>query len=306
MDDFLGSFVIIMAIAVRMATPFLFASLGELFSQRSGVFNLGVEGIMMMGAFSAFYMVLRWESVLLGLLVSLIIGACMGLIMALVSVTFRAAQGIAGIGLYMVGWGLSGALFRLLVGGVTTIQSLPIYRIFILGDIPYIGRIFFQHNLIVYASYLLVPVAWFVLYKTEWGLKVRAVGHTPEAADSLGISVAKIRYQCVILGSMMAGLAGAFLSVGHAYIFADAMTAGRGFIAVALVYFARWSPWGVLLGSLLFSIAYSFQLFIQVLGIKFPYEFAVVIPYALVIVVLALSYRRVWSPAALGKPFIRE
>lgn len=298
--------VLVIGIAFRMATPFLFASLGEMFSQRSGVFNLGVEGIMMLGAFSAFYVVLRWESVLLGVLLALLVGAIMGLLMAITSVTFRAAQGIAGIGFYMLGWGLSGALFRLLVGGVTTIPSMPIQRIPLLSDIPFIGTVFFHHNIFVYVAYLLVPVAWWVLFKTRWGLKVRSVGHTPEAADSLGISVARIRYQCVILGSMMAGLAGAFLSVGHSYIFADAMTAGRGFIAVALVYFARWSPWRVLMGAFLFSMAYSFQLYIQVLGIDFPYEFALIIPYLTVIIVLALSFGRVWSPAALGKPFVRE
>ncbi|MEW8959121.1 hypothetical protein MHOCP_03670 [Moorella humiferrea] len=300
-----GLLVGIMATGIRLATPFLLAAIGEMFVQRSGVFNLGVEGIMLLGAFMAFFVTLQTGNYYLGILVSLAVGALLGALMGVVSITFKAEQGISGIGLYMIGWGLSGLLFRLYLGFITTIEGLRPLKIPILGDIPYIGAILFQHNWLVYLAYILVPVSWIVLYKTPWGLKVRAVGTTPEAADTLGISVDSIRYQCLILGGMLAGLAGAFLTVGQANMFADNITAGRGFIAVALVYFGRWSPLGILAGSLLFSIASSFQLWVQVLGIKVPYEMAVILPYVITIIALAVSFGRVWAPAALGKPYER-
>jgi simple sugar transport system permease protein len=297
--------IVILATGIRLAVPFLLAALGEMFTQRSGVYNLGVEGIMMMGAFTGFFATMQSGSPLLGIMVSLVVGALMGIIMAVVSVTFKAEQGISGIGLYMLGWGLSGLLFRLYVGGVTTIDGLKPIAIPGLSEIPFLGPIFFNHNALVYTAFLLVPITALVLYKTSWGLNVRAVGTKPEAADTLGVSVQGIRYQCLIIGSMLAGLAGAFLTIGHANMYADNITAGRGFIAIALVYFGRWSPLGILLGSLLFSMADSFQSMVQVMGINFPYELAVILPYVVTIIALAVSFGRVWGPAALGKPFQR-
>jgi ABC-type uncharacterized transport system permease subunit len=295
----------ILATGVRLATPFLLAALGEMFTQRSGVFNLGIEGIMLVGAFIGFFATLHLGNPVFGILASLGVGAMMGVLMALVSVTFKAEQGISGIGLYMFGWGLSGLLFRLYVGGITSIKGLQPVKIPLLGDIPGLGPILFHHNVLVYLVYLLVPLAWFVLNRTPWGLKVRAVGTKPEAADTLGVSVDRIRYQCLILGSAMAGLAGAFLTVGQANMFVDNITAGRGFIAIALVYFGRWNPWGILAGSLLFSMADSLQSMIQVLGINFPYELAIILPYLVTIVALAVSFGRIWAPAALGRAYER-
>ncbi|MDI6880577.1 MAG: ABC transporter permease [Desulfitobacteriaceae bacterium] len=297
--------IVILATGIRLAAPFLLAALGEMFTQRSGVYNLGVEGIMMMGAFVGFFITLIGGSPLLGIAASLVVGALMGLLMAVVSVTFKAEQGISGIGLYMLGWGLSGLLFRLYVGAITTIDGLKPVAIPLLSDIPFLGPILFNQNGLVYSAFLLVPISAFILYKTTWGLNVRAVGTMPEAADTLGVSVQGIRYQCLIVGSMLAGLAGAFLTVGHANMYADNITAGRGFISIALVYFGRWSPWGIMLGALLFSMADSFQSMVQVLGINFPYELAVVLPYVITIFALAISFGRVWGPAALGKPFQR-
>ena len=307
MEGVMNSAIIIsiLATGIRLAIPYLLAALGEMFTQRSGVYNLGVEGIMMMGAFAGFFATLHLGSPLLGIVASLAIGALMGLLMALVSVTFKAEQGISGIGLYMFGWGLSGLLYRLYVGGITSINGLKPIKIPLLSDIPGLGPILFDQNLLVYTALVLVPLSGFILYKTSWGLNVRAVGNKPEAADTLGVSVVRIRYQCLIVGSMLAGLAGAFLTIGQANMYADNITAGRGFIAIALVYFGRWSPWGILLGSLLFSMADSFQSMVQVLGINFPYELAVILPYVVTIIALAISFGRVWAPAALGKPFQR-
>ncbi len=307
MEGVMNSAIIIsiLATGIRLATPYLLAALGEMFTQRSGVYNLGVEGIMMMGAFAGFFATLHSGSPLMGIVASLLIGALMGLLMALVSVTFKAEQGISGIGLYMLGWGLSGLLYRLYVGGITSIDGLKTIKIPLLSDIPFLGPIIFDQNVLVYTALVLVPLSGFILFKTSWGLNVRAVGNKPEAADTLGVSVERIRYQCLILGGMLAGLAGAFLTIGQANMYADNITAGRGFIAIALVYFGRWSPWGILLGSLLFSMADSFQSMVQVLGINFPYELAVILPYVVTIIALAISFGRVWAPAALGKPFQR-
>ena len=300
-----GILVGIIATGIRLAIPYLLAALGEMLTQRSGVYNLGLEGIMLMGAFFGFYVTFISHSPMLGLLAAVLAGALMGLLMAFISVTLQAEQGISGIGLSLLGWGLSGLFFRLYVGGIQTIEGINPWKIPFLGDIPVIGPMFFNHNMIAYFAFLLVPISWFVLFRTTWGLSVRAVGMTPQAVDTLGVSVTKIRYQCLILGGMLAGLAGATLTVANTHMFVDNITAGRGFIAIALVYFGRWSPWGILAGSLLFSMADSFQLWVQVLGINFPYELAVMLPYIVTIVALMVSFGRVWPPAALGKPYER-
>jgi len=307
MADFIdqGILIGVVATGIRLATPYLLAALGEMLSQRSGVFNLGLEGIMLMGAFTGFYVTFISQSPMLGLAAAILVGGLMGLLMAFVSVTLQAEQGISGIGLSMLGWGLSGLFFRLYVDGIQTIAGLKPWKIPFLSEIPLLGLMFFNHNVIVYFAFLMVPIFWFVLFRTTWGLSVRAVGMTPQAVDTLGVSVTRIRYQCLIIGGMMSGLAGATLTVANTHMFADNITAGRGFIAIALVYFGRWSPWGILAGSLLFSMADSFQLWVQVLGINFPYELAVMLPYIVTIIALMVSYGRVWPPAALGKPYER-
>jgi len=169
-----------------------------------------------------------------------------------------------------------------------------------------IGDIFFNQNMLVYLAFLLVPAAWFVLHKTTLGLKIRAVGENPEAADSLGVSVSRVRYFTVILGGVLSGVAGASLSIALLNVFQQNMTAGQGFIAVALVYFGGWRPWGILGGALLFSLVNALQLWIQVLGVPIPSELAVMMPYVLTILVLTVSVSKVRGPSALTKVFERE
>ena len=296
----------ILASGVRLATPYLYAAIGETFSQRSGVLNLGVEGQMLLGAFAAFYVALTTGSLRLGLFVAMLVGAAMGLAMAFVTIALRAQQGISGIGFYLFGLGLSDLLFQKLLGTVETVKGFPRLVVPVLSEIPIIGEIFFRQNILVYAALLLVPAAWFVLNKTVLGLKIRAVGENPDAADSLGVSVAKVRYFTVVLGGTFSGLAGASLSIALLNVFQQNMTSGQGFIAVALVYFGGWRPWGVLGGALLFSMVNSLQLWIQVLGIPVPSDLAVMMPYVLTILVLVASVSRVRSPAALTRPFERE
>jgi general nucleoside transport system permease protein len=290
---------------IRLATPYLFASLGEMFAQRSGVVNLGVEGIMLMGAFMGYYTVLQTGNPWLGLLVALITGALMGLLMAVISVTMQAEQGISGIGLSLFGLGLSSLLMKVLVGTPTGVSGFQPLDIPGLTDIPVIGPLFFSYTVPTYLAFALVPVTWFVLTRTTFGLKVRSVGQNPEAADSLGVSVAKTRYATVILGAALAGVAGASLSISILNIFQENMTNGMGYIAVALVYFGGWRPLGILGGALLFSLVNALQLWIQVLGLPISPDFAVMLPYVLTIVVLALTARQIRQPAALTKPYER-
>jgi simple sugar transport system permease protein len=295
----------ILASGIRLATPYLYASIGETFSQRSGVLNLGVEGQMLLGAFAAFYVTFTTGSLWLGVLAALLIGMVMGLMMAFVSINLQAVQGISGIGFYLFGLGVSDLLFQKLLGTVETVSGFRPVHIPWLSDIPILGEIFFSQNILVYGAYLLVLVAWFVLNKTTLGLKIKAVGESPQAADSLGVSVAKVRYFTITLGGMLSAMAGASLSIALLNVFQQNMTSGLGFIAVALVYFGGWRPWAVMAGALLFSMVNSLQLWVQVLGIPIPSDFAVMMPYVLTIIALVVSVQRVRPPSALTKPFER-
>lgn len=295
----------VFASTIRLATPYIFASLGEMFGQRSGVLNLGVEGIMLMGAFFAFYAVLMTGSLLLGVLAALLIGLLMGLAMAFISVTLKAEQGISGIGLYLFGLGMSDLLFQKWVGTPKSVSGFPPIYIPVLSDIPLIGDVLFHHNILVYLAFALVPISAFVLNHTPFGLMIRAAGQNPEAADAMGVNVARVRYITVSMGGMFSGLAGASLSIALINTFQQNLTSGLGFIAVALVYFGRWKPYGVLAGALLFSFVNAIQLQVQAIGIKIPSEFAVMLPYVITIIALVFASKRVEKPTALTKPFER-
>jgi general nucleoside transport system permease protein len=295
----------ILTSGIRLATPYLYASIGEMFGQLSGVLNLGVDGIMLMGAFFGFYITYETGNPWLGLLAAIIIGALMGITMAFISVTLKAEQGISGIGLYLFGLGVSDLLFEETLGTIRTVSGFQPIHIPYLSDIPIIGPLFFQHNIIVYGAFALVPIAWLVLNKTTWGLKIKSVGQNPAAADAMGVSVTGVRYTAEIIGGILAGVAGASLSIALLNVFQQNLTFGMGFIAVALVYFGGWSPVGMLLGSMLFSLVNAFQLWIQVKGVPISPDFANMLPYILTILALIFAVRKVNQPAGLSKPFQR-
>ncbi len=295
----------ILSSGIRLATPYLYASMGETFSQRSGVLNLGVEGQMLLGAFAAFYVTFITGNLWFGMLAAIITGLLMGLAMAFVSINLQAVQGISGIGFYLFGLGMSDLLFQKLLGTVETVSGFKPVYIPWLSDIPIIGEIFFNQNILVYGAYFIVFAAWFVLNKTTLGLKIKAVGESPQAADSLGVSVSKVRYFAVAFGGIMSGIAGASLSIALLNVFQQNMTSGLGFIAIALVYFGGWRPWVVMGGALLFSMVNSLQLWVQVLNIPIPSDFAVMMPYVLTILALIVTVQRVRPPSALTKPFER-
>lgn len=293
------------ASTIRLATPYLLAGLGETLAQRSGVLNLGLDGMMLLSAFSAFYTVNQTGDLMLGLLAAVLTGALMGLAAAFVNITLKAKQGISGIGFYLFGLGMSDLLFQTLIGTPKTVSGFPRIALPGLSSLPVVGDVLFNHNALVYLAFALVPVMWFVLNKTNFGLMVRAVGQTPEAADAMGISVARVRYLTVIIGGVLAGLAGASLSIALINTFQQNLTGGLGFIAVALVYFGGWRPVGILLGSLLFSFVNALQLQISVVGLNIPSEFAVMSPYVITLVVLIFASKRRDKPDALTKPFQR-
>lgn len=305
-----------LTLTIRFAVALMIASMGEMFNQKAGIFNLGCEGIMTMGAFLGLLVPYSYggaESVpffinFLGLVAGAAAGALMGLIFGIIVITFRAPQGIAGIGMQMFGVGLAGTFFRSYIGGSQSITGITAYPIPLLSDIPVIGNILFTHNPIIYFCYALIPVTWFIIYKTPWGLKVRACGTHPRAADSLGINVTRVRYQSLAIGGAMAGFAGAFLTLCQAKMFTANIINGRGFIAVALVYFGQWHPVKIFLGALLFTFAQVFQTQVQIFIPSFPYyEFLTMLPYILVIIVLAFNRKsNKFGPSALGKPFNRE
>ena len=292
--------------AIRLAVPYLYASLGETFGQRSGVLNLGVDGIMLMGAFSAYYTILELKSPWLGLLVGLTVGMLMGIGMAYTSVTLQAEQGIVGIGVFLFGLGFSDLLFQKLVGTPLPIEGFAKIDLPLLSEIPEVGKELFSHSIIVYAAFLLVPFLTIVLSRTTIGLKIKSVGENPEAADTLGVSVTKVRYGTVIFGSTMAGVAGAALAI-ELGIFQQNLTNGIGFIAVALVYFGAWRPIGVLAGSMLYGLVNATVLQLKTLGI-IPLslsDIASMAPAIITILALVLAVQRQRQPAALTKPYER-
>jgi len=297
----------VFASAIRLATPYIFAGIGETFGQRSGLLNLGVDGIMLMGAFFGFYAVFLTQSLVLGLVVALLVGSLMGLAMAFISVTLKAEQGISGIGMYLFGLGMSELLFQKLIGTPKSVEGFTDIYIPGLSDIQFlgIGEIFFRHNLLVYVAFALVPIAAFVLNRTPFGLAIRAVGQNPAAADAMGINVTRVRYITATLGGMLAGLAGASLSIALLKVFQQNLTSGLGFIAVALVYFGRWKPFGVMAGAMLFSFVNALQLQISAIGVDIPAEFAVMAPYVITIIALVFASKRTEKPTALTKPFER-
>lgn len=309
MSEFFTSAVIVATLAsgIRLAVPFLLAALGEMVGQRSGVLNLGVEGVMLLGAFGGYYTVLQTDNVWAGLAVGLGVGLVLGLLTAVISVTLLAEQGISGIGIYLFGLGMSDLLYQRWVGTPTPIKSFPKVEVPGLSSLPLVGETLFSHNPVVYVALLLVPGALYAINRTTWGANVRAAGENPDAADSLGVSVVAVRYSAVTVGGAMAGAAGAFLAI-ELGIFQQNMTNGQGFIAVALVYFGAWRPIGVLLGSLLYGTAAAMVIQLKTLGVIPPSasELAAMAPALITVVALVFVARRFTQPAALTQPFQRD
>jgi general nucleoside transport system permease protein len=298
----------ILAASIRLATPILLAALGEIFVERAGILNLGLEGTMLMGALGGFLGGYWTGNLWIGLLAGTLAGVVFGLLMGLMSITIKADQVVTGLGITILGSGLSTLLFRLAFGlrsQPPTLKIFPSLPVPGLSSIPIIGPILFQHNILVYITLLLVPVASLLLYRTHFGLKIRAVGENPDAADTRGIRVNRIRYLSLIIGGALAGLGGSYFVLGSLGLFWTQMTAGRGFIAVAVVIFSRWDPVRALGGALLFGLASALQISLQTLRVPIPSEILLMLPYIITIIVLVGVSRRAEFPGAFAVPYRR-
>jgi ABC-type uncharacterized transport system permease subunit len=297
----------LLASTVRNATPLAFAALGGLFSERSGVINIGLEGMMLTSAFAGVAGAHFSGSTVIGLLVALAVGLLLGLLHAVATITFEADQIISGTAINLLALGGTGFLMVVFFGAGGTsprIDRFDSIAIPGLSDLPIIGQALFNQSVLVYLLYLLVPISFYVLYRTPFGLRLRAVGEVPEAVDVAGVSVVRMRYMGVSLSGVLAGLSGAFLSMSLLSAFTEGMTNGRGFIALAALIFGRWNPVGAFGAAVLFGAAQAWVF--RGVELAIPQEFIEMIPYVLVIVALVGFGGRATPPAAIGKPYRKE
>lgn len=301
-------FVSLLAGTVRMATPIIIPALGQLYTQRAGILNLGVEGTMLMGAISGFLFACLTGNLWLGLIAGIAAGAIYSVVMAWLSVTMRANQVIAGIGMNILASGIAAYIYRLVFGIRALPENVEIFpEIAIpgLSKIPLLGTILFDHNILVYIGFLLIPLTWFILEKTTFGLKIKAVGEHPRAADSKGISVGKIRYAAVIIGGAYAGMGGAFMTIAYLSTFTENIIGGFGFIAVSVVIFARFQPVRTMWGALLFGFASALQLRLQAQGVAVPSQILLMLPYIFTIIALIFASKKAEFPSAYTIPYSR-
>jgi general nucleoside transport system permease protein len=306
-DDILTSLGTLLASTIRNATPLIFAALGGMFSERSGVVNIGLEGLMLISAFAGVVGAFLSGSALVGLGFGLAAGLLFALIHALMCITFEADQIISGTAINLLALGGTGFLMVLIFGSGGTSPRVSGFKevaIPLLSDIPLIGPALFNQSLLVYLMYALIPITWFVVFRTPFGLRLRATGEVPEAVDTAGVSVARMRYYGVALSGLLAALGGVYLSMGILSAFTENMTVGRGFIALAALIFGRWNPIGAAGAALLFGfgLAVSFQVPQEAI----PIEFIQMLPYILTIVALAGFGGRAIAPAAIGRPYRKE
>lgn len=297
----------ILAGTIAAATPLIFAGLGELVAERTGVINLGVEGMMLVGAIAGFAFAAQYDaSVASALLVGGIVGTLMALIFAFFTLSLSTNQSACGLALTIFGIGISAFIGQNYVS--MALPGLEGINIPLISEIPVLGPILFQHNYVVYLSMLAFVVIWWVLTKTRLGLLLKAVGESPESAHAMGYNVLAIRYCAVLFGGAMAGIGGAFLSTVYTPMWIENMVAGRGWIAIALVVFATWKPTRLMLGAYLFGGVTILQFHAQALGLNVPNELLSALPYVATIVVLVLISRnkkhlKLNLPASLGKTF---
>lgn len=300
----------LLAAAVGAGTPLLYAALGEILCERSGVLNLGVEGMMLVGAVCGFLAAVETKSPGAGVVAAMLAGGALAAVHAFMTVTLRVNQIISGLALALFGTGVSSYLGKHLIGVPLPVNPVPL-PIPGLAEIPFLGPVLFRQDPLVYASYLLVPLTWFWIHRTRPGLHLRAVGENPATADAMGVSVYRVRYGCILAGGMLAGLGGAYLSLFYAPCWVENMTAGRGWIALALVIFAVWSPMRAMAGAWLFGGIEALGFRIQVLGAVVSPFFLKMLPYLFTIVVLVFftawnRRKRIGAPEALGLPYERE
>jgi simple sugar transport system permease protein len=300
-------YIALLAAAVRMAAPLIFTSIGETVCEHAGVVNVGLEGTMLIGAWAAFMGMYYSGSGLVGVGSAIVGGMIITAVLGYICITRGANQIISGIVVTIFAVGFTSLMYRQMFRGAPpSVESFAPYPIPLLSDLPVLGRILFQHTLLVYAAFLTVPLAYILIYRTQFGLCLRAAGELPAAVDTAGVNVQAIRYAGILICGALAGLGGAALSIGQLNQFTDNLTAGRGYLALAIVLLGRWDPFKVLLGALFFAAADAMQLRLQVLGFVIPKEVLGMIPYVLAITAMAIFVRQLRMPAAMARPYGRE
>jgi simple sugar transport system permease protein len=298
------------AALVRISTPLLFATLGELISERSGVLNLGIEGIMLLGAMVGFTAAYFSGNLWIGVAAALATGALAGLLMSFLAVVLGVSQHVSGIGMTLLATGLAFYFYRLIFGqpasppNVVPFQPLPVP---VLSEIPLVGPVLFNQTPLTYIALLAVPAIAFLLYRTAWGLDVRTVGENPRAADAGGVSVWGMRTQALVIGGALMAVGGAYLTISQFNAFTFGVISGRGWVSIALVVFGLWSPWRCAAGALLFAALEALQLRLQATNVfHVPYQLFLMLPFVMTIVAMALVSRNARAPAALLVPFRKE
>lgn len=301
--------VLFLEASVRLGIPLALAAIGETISERSGVINIGLEGSIIAGALGGALGALAFESAGLGVAAGAAAGLLAALVFAVFAIGLGADQIITGTAVTLGGLGMTGAVYQARFGATGTelsLPTLPAVAIPVLSEIPLVGSALFDQALTAYLAYLLAPAAWWYLYRTAPGLELRAVGESPDAAKAAGVAVLRVRFFATLFGGAMAGVAGAHLALAHAGTFAEGMSAGKGFIAIAVVVLGRWNPMLVLVAALFFGAATALQFFLQALGLDVPYQAFLALPYVLTLAALAGWVGRARAPAALALPWDPE
>lgn len=295
--------------AIHLSMPLIFAAIGGLISERAGVINIALEGKMLFGAFVGVVAVWWSGSPTIGVLAGIAIGIALGTLHAFFAVTLRADQIVSATAINLLALGITGALIASVWGqpGISpSVEQVPSLTVPGLAALPWVGRIFSDLTALDYTGFALVPLAYYFLFHTPWGLRVRACGESPEAAASTGVQVIRTRYLAVIVSGVLASLGGVYLSLAAVGVFQAGMTQGRGFIALAAVIFGKWLPFPVFGGALLFGLADAFQFRAQAVGLNVPHELLIALPYVVAIVALATFVGRATAPAAIGQPYVKE
>jgi len=299
--------VSLFAAAIRLSIPIIAAAVGEVFAERAGILNIGIEGMMLMGAFGAVIGSYYSGSPWVGLLSGMLFGAILGLIHAYAAITLRINQVVSGIAINLFALGATTTMARILFHEQRTqVASFDELAIPVCKGIPVLGPVLCEHAFLVYLVVAIAFLSQYILFRTTLGLRIRAIGEYPKAADSAGIRVLFIKYACTVFGGVMAGIAGSFLSLVQLNLFVDNMSAGKGWIALTAVVFGRWSPVGAMLGGLLFGMVEAIGLRVQALGLPIPHELLLMLPYLATLLVFTGVVGRTRAPASLGKPYAKE
>lgn len=312
MTELLQAAIIInmLAATIRISTPLLLAALGELVTERAGILNLGVEGTMLMGSFVAFLVAYQTHSPEIALAAAMLAGGLTSLIFAVITVSLKVEQIVAGMAINLLGAGISlfwyRSVFSESTASLPTIQPMTAVRLPLLSEIPYIGQILFSQSALTYIALLAVPATGFFLFRTKYGLLIRGLGENPRAVDMKGVSVTTLQYLAVIFGGMMAGLGGSFLTLGSSIRYVPDIVAGRGWLAIVIVIAGNWNPGRVLLATLFFAFLDAFQLQLQGIGVQIPYQILLALPYVFAILAMMGSRQRSIAPKHLGVPYLRE